>query len=489
MTQRSVSEALELMVPSFSADGDWQSVVDRAYQPQRARLQPRTVILVGALLVVIAVVATPAFGVQRFLLDLIGRTNVSFTHSRPAPNKVKKSFLDLGIGAPPRYAPDAIAGEARTVGTFMVNGHRRALSVVPTRRGGYCWTFELSLGGCREATADREYPFGVSSGETKEPTTGWDIPAQLLGDITSPRAALITVHYADGTTAHVPFVWVSKPIAAGFFAFDVPKDHLVAAHRVMSIVLTDANGRQLGIQRFSYGKPRPFHRPKMPKPTHHVPPGLPVVPPVAPTVPLQQASADGFTVVAGANGAVQFTQTRETAATRRLDGRGMSIGCFRLTREFGIFTNRSLFYGERLFQAMRPMGFQLHGVGTPFDGCEIEGSAGHFWPDVNGSHSAVEIPFTAAGRQFFSDRAAARDLALFVRARRVQTIRREAPAQARRDLYAAYGSALRRNAIRISTDGSQLTFSERSATGKLFEVVLHNGRIVRKNVEPYAFVF
>lgn len=487
MTHRSVSEALELMVPAFDGGGDWQSVLDQAYEPRR--LRPRTLVLAAVVAIVVAVVATPALGVQRVLLDLLGRTNISFSHSKPAPNEVKKSFLDLALGAPPSFAPEAIAREARTVGTFLVSGRRVHLWVAPTRRGGYCWAFGHSLLGCRATTADRRARLGTSWTAGREPTTGWFVPAQLDGDITAPQAASLTVHYADGTKADIPFVWISKPIAAGFFAFDVPKSHLVAAHRVTSLVLADGKGRRLGIQRFQYGKPRPFHRPSMPKPVHHAPPGLPTAPPVPPAAPLQRASADGFTVVAGANGAVQFTQQSQTATTRALDGRGMGIGCFRLTREFGIFTVRELTYGERLFRSGRPMGFRLHGVGTPFDGCEIEGGAGHLWPDANHSHSAVEVPFTAKGRRFFADRAAARDLALFVHTLRVQKIRRESPAQARRDLYAAYGRALRASAIRISARGNTLTFSERSPTGKLFTVVVRNGRIAEKNVEPYAFVF
>lgn len=487
MTSRSVSEALELMVPPFDGGADWQNVLDRAYEPRRVR--PRTLALAAAVAIVVAVIATPALGVGRALLDLIGRTNVSFSHSKPAPNEVKKSFLDLAMGAPPAFAPGAIADEARTVGTFVVNGHRRHLWVVPTRRGGYCWAFGRNMLGCRATIADRKGALGVSWTAAHEPTTGWFVPAELVGDITARRAASLTVRYADGTRTSVPFVWVSKPIAAGFFAFDIPKGHLFAPHRVTALVLGDATGGQLGIQRFHYGKPRAFRRPPMPKPTHHAPPGLPSRPPVAPTAPLQRASADGFTVVAGANEAVQFTQNAATPATRRLDGHGMGIGCFRLTREFGIFTVRDLAFGERTFRSGRPMGFQLHGVGTPFDGCEIQGSAGHLWPDRSQSHSAVEVPFTTAGRRFFADRAAARDLALFVRTGRVQKIRREPPAQARRDLFAIYGHALRGSAIHISAGGSTLTFSERSSTGKRFTVVVRNGRIAHKNVEPYAFVF
>jgi len=38
-----------------------------------------------------------------------------------------------------------------------------------------------------------------------------------------------------------------------------------------------------------------------------------------------------------------------------------------------------------------------------------------------------------------------------------------------------------------TADGA--VFSERSATGKMFTVVIRGGRIVKQNLKPYAFVF
>ena len=140
---------------------------------------------------------------------------------------------------------------------------------------------------------------------------------------------------------------------------------------------------------------------------------LPTTPPTPPSAPIQKGAADGFAVVAGHNGDVQFTEITNTPALQRHVGHSVIYSCFRLTREFGIFTARGLGNEARFTPKV---GFDVNGVGTPFDGCDIEGSAGHLWPDKNGSHSVVEIAFTTAGRNFFADRAAARDLALFVRA-------------------------------------------------------------------------
>ena len=194
-----------------------------------------------------------------------------------------------------------------------------------------------------------------------------------------------------------------------------------------------------------------------------------------------------FSVVVGHNGAVQFTQTAHTAHLEHLIGRSVSYSCFRLTREFGILTTRG-FGDEGRFASN--VGFLLNGVGTPLDGCDIEGSAGHLWPDRNGNHSAVEIAFTPVGRAFFADRAAARDLALFVRSKRVQKIRHETPAKAVHDLQTSYGSQLAHGHIHITTQNpNELVFTETSTTGKTFTVTVRNGRISKQNLKPYAFVY
>jgi hypothetical protein len=77
------------------------------------------------------------------------------------------------------------------------------------------------------------------------------------------------------------------------------------------------------------------------------------------------------------------------------------------------------------------VGFQLNGVGMPVDGCEVQASIGRTWPDRLHNRAAVEIPLTLAGRAYFDDRQAARDLALFVRSRRMHQLRKEPAAQAK----------------------------------------------------------
>ena len=486
-----VGAALNNLVPTFADERpDWDDVVARnARNKPSWKRRPRFALSALLLALLVALLATPAFGVQGFVLGLLGRKNVSFANSRSAPNEVKKQFLDLAIGAPPRWAPQVIAAQARVVGTFSIAGHPRKLWVAPTRRGGYCYTFELSFGGCRQENGDRSSRFSATWEGASANFPRSELVARVGGDITLPSATKITALFADGTTRDIPFIWVSRPIAAGFFTYDIPVAQQSKQHRLLSLALYGSNGHLLRRQTFPYTERLPVHARPLPPPQMSGPKErhLPTAPPVIPSQPVQRGTADGFSVVAGHNGAVQFTQTGTTPILKRLVGQSAGFGCFRLTREFGIFTVRGLSDGGRFAPAV---GMQLGGVGTPFDGCEIQASIGHTWPDPLNDHAAVEIALTPAGRRFFADRAAARDLALFVRSRRMQQLRKEPAAQARRDIEAAYGRNLAHSPIRITVvSSSALRFSETSPSGRRFQVTIRNGRIDSQNLKPYGFVF
>jgi hypothetical protein len=494
-----VAAALNDLVPSFADERpDWDDVVGRTARPTTRRVsswkrRPRLLLAAVLLVLLVALLATPAFGVQGLVLDLLGRKNVSFAHSKSAPNEVKKQFQDLAIGAPPRWAPQVIAAQARVVETFSIGGHPRKLWVAPTRRGGYCYTFELSFGGCRQKTSDRGPSGGARFSATWQGASAnfpaSELVARVGGDITAPSATKITARYADGTTHDIPFIWVSKPIVAGFFSYDIPVSHQNKQHRLLSLALYGSNGRLIGRQTFPYSERRPVHAPPLP-PAHMAGPKerrLPTAPPVPPSQPVQRGSADGFTVVAGHNGAVQFTQTGTTPILKQLAGQSAGFGCFRLTKEFGIFTVRGLSDGGQFAPSV---GTQLHGVGTPFDGCEVQASIGRTWPDPLDNHAAVEIAFTPPGRRFFADRAAARDLALFVRSRRMHQLRKEPAAQAKHDIEAAYGRNLAHSPIHVTViSPTTLRFSETSPRGRQFQVTIRNGRINSQNLKPYGFVF
>lgn len=492
--------ALNDLVPSFADEApNWADVAARAEQRaggRRLRLSmrvhPRRAVALVVALVLVVLLATPAFGVQGYVLHLLGRKNVSFSNSPSAPNIVKKQFLDLPIGAPAQWATPVEAAKARTVATFTIAGHPRKLWVAPTTKGGYCYTFELSFGGCRQNRSDRGAArLGVTwQGGSPKHGVNTSIVTRVGGDITAPTAAKLTAAYADGTTADIPFVWVSAPVAAGFFSYDIPTAHWTRPHRLLAVTLYSRTGTQLGRQAFpatfrSLPTPaKPPTRSHVGTPKQRV---LPTAPGVAPSEPLQQGSADGFRVVVGHNGSVQFTQIGETPILQELVGKSAGFDCFRLATEFGIFSPRSLGQYGRIASKV---GFSVQGIGIPVDGCDVEASIGRTWPDRLHNHAAVEIPLTAKGREFFADRAAARDIALFVRSRRMHTLRKEPAVQARADIVQTYATPLRHSAIAITVvDRATLRFSERSVTGKRFFVTVHNGRISSQNLKPYAFVF
>jgi hypothetical protein len=491
--------ALDNLVPVFADEHpDWRDVVARAdgRRLRRSfgwRQHPRRSLAIALALALIALLATPAFGVQGYVLHLLGRKNVSFTSSRSAPNVVKKQFLDLPIGAPHQFSPQVKAAQTRVVASFTIVGHRRRLWVAPTRPGGYCYMFELSFGGCRQSRIDRSIggkgQFGVTwSGGSLRLGVNQSIVTRVGGDITAPAAARITATYADHTSGDVSFVWVSRPIAAGFFTYDIPTAHWNRQHRLLALTLYAKSGRELGRQTFPYD-PDPA-KVRLPLPSQIRTPKqrvLPTAPPVPPSAPRERGSADGFQVVVGHNGAVQFTQVGQTPILRELAGRSAGYGCFRLTKEFGIFTVRGLSQEGRLASKV---GFQLNGVGRPVDGCELQTSIGHVWPDRLQNRAAVEIPLTPAGRAYFADRRAARDLALFVRSRRMHLLREEPAAQARADILHAYGKQLAKSRISIEViDGVTVRLTEPSATGRRFAVTIRGGRIKQQNLKPYAFVF
>jgi hypothetical protein len=235
-------------------------------------------------------------------------------------------------------SPQPIAVQTRAVGEFTLGGRRGELYVAPTRAGGYCYVFEHGGGSCRIERSDRRRAVGVLFSGSRGPGTR-NALTRIAGDVTAPSAARVEAVFAGRTRTAVPFVWVSRPIAAGFFAYDVP----AGSPRLEAVVATDARGTVVGstfIQRsrtylaYTDGRCRPAPRPAS---TGRAPPFRPRPVPTSPAPPLQRGSGDGASVVVGANGFAVFDTTGTPAPRLPAAGARTTFGCLRLTREFGIF--------------------------------------------------------------------------------------------------------------------------------------------------------
>jgi len=212
---------------------------------------------------------------------------------------------------------------------------------------------------------------------------------------------------------------------------------------------------------------------------------------------VQRASADGVAVSVGDNSVVVFDGSSINSQPRRLlAGRSVGFNCFQIsgnnvrkTRTAGIS-----------HQWQQSVAFKILGyIKGTIDGCEIQGLYGHRWHDQYGTHSAIEVPLTARGRRYFEDRAAARDLALFVRSQKTQQIRKLTGSELLAAIHRVYGdriavlTAKAPNApagtVGVRVIGARTTFTETSSVGVRFYVQLENGKIKKENVRGLAFVF
>ena len=231
----------ELQGPT--GEPDWAEVRQKAHSLANRRRGLR--LGTGLVAVLAAVIATtPALGLRGQIVEL-------FSGGEPAPPTVAKDFGEIDVAAPPGMATGVIPGETRDVLEVPLStGKTAVVWVAPTRSGGFC-TFisdnrhSTGGGGCDRDRALRfapglSIPGPISAlGEILEP------PVLFGGDTLIHGAASVKVEFEDGTSAIAPITWVSPPIDAGFFVYELPKEHWQEGHRPTALVLEDADGNEL----------------------------------------------------------------------------------------------------------------------------------------------------------------------------------------------------------------------------------------------------
>lgn len=227
------------------------------------------------------------------------------------------------------------------------------------------------------------------------------------------------------------------------------------------------------------------------------------------SAPLQHGESQGVTVEVYAPGLIVFDLTNASANTRsHLRGPQIAPGCVKARFSNGEWDAQDVFgpttqFGPQLRLDLSSM--QLRG-GTafqaPYDGCEIGGFYGHKWNDAWGTRDAVEIWLTPSGRHFFNDRAAARDLAYFVRSERVHQIRISGNPRPGLEWfvhrYPGRVVELPNSTARVPEHvigfwigARTIVFTTTSSTGRRFFVVAKRGsfKLPSKNLGDLAFVF
>jgi hypothetical protein len=234
-------------------DFDWNDVRRRA-----RRRRSRGVLTVSVAAVLAVAASAPAFGLHRVV--------VGFFEAEPAPQRIQVSFDQFGIGAPPRMDPRIIPNSARRVLVERSEGPPAVLYLAPTRTGGFCYQWREWTGSCR---ADRDSPGGrAEPGDLHSYLLGigWEpdtkgVLLKVAGNLIADDAERLLVEFADGLQAEIPVTWVSKPINAGFFLYEVPDRHRVPGHHVTALVAADSEGKTLARKSFQLIPPGDRERP------------------------------------------------------------------------------------------------------------------------------------------------------------------------------------------------------------------------------------
>jgi hypothetical protein len=179
-----------------------------------------------ALLAAILLLVAPAFGVRLTELD--------FWEAEEGPPKIVQNFEQMDVGAPEGMATNVIPGQTRKVGTFRYRGNARDLWVAPTRHGGFCTLWEKSGGGCDKLGTvpldagfwARSVPGDLSGRRGPIPPRLYDV---VLGHVNGDYADSVEIRFADGRSVQPEVVWVSEPINAGFYAFEIPEERVIAS--------------------------------------------------------------------------------------------------------------------------------------------------------------------------------------------------------------------------------------------------------------------
>jgi hypothetical protein len=193
------------------------------------------------------------------------------------------------------------------------------------------------------------------------------------------------------------------------------------------------------------------------------------------------------------------------ARTSRHSGGGVALTCGKVAFGASGWLDRAGGAAALLAPEMRVLLSTRWGgfPSPPFDYCEVAGTYGRYWNDDEGTRELVEVPFSAEGRRFLDDRATARDLAYFVRTRKLRRIRkaiyRGQSSPSASELARLFGPRVvpltARSAtgpagkVGVWTNGKVIVAAERTPNGRRLFVTVRGLLIGATNIRDLAFPF
>jgi len=192
--------------PELLAISDAIAETQRRPSRRAGFLHARSGLLVAAALLVL--VAVPAYALVRAGI-------IDFASSPTSPNPVVEVFRYLDEAAPAGMAPGVSAAPRHVADFTLADGSSVALSVAPTKTGGFCMFWDAMAGTCVAADGDA---INLGSAAWRIPEAGPDF---AYGDVRSAEAVAVELRWTDGHTVRVPLIRVSPPIDASFFLYSL----------------------------------------------------------------------------------------------------------------------------------------------------------------------------------------------------------------------------------------------------------------------------
>jgi hypothetical protein len=249
VSEQMLVELLDRVVPvSERGRSDWEEVMAIAGEPsvseRRRRNHRRRYLVLAAALAVAILLVTPAFGVRDRIVDLVTRDDRDFGTAAIAPTVVQRDFSELSAGAPEGMDPRVLPLQTRLVARVRVEGQERDLWAAPTARGGFCFLIEGGYGGCQR-NGGYLPPIAPTIVALQKPGSDSTVLEHIGGTVTSRRITTVLIQFRDGVRVPVNFTYVSAPIEAGFFGYDVPTTRRNGERGPVAVIGLDRDGLEV----------------------------------------------------------------------------------------------------------------------------------------------------------------------------------------------------------------------------------------------------